>query len=574
MNKLLKEFLSYILAETKRPVGRPYKTTAGWSAKKTDGERPRWFRTRKAAQDWLDGREPIGKKPDTEKTVRKKEPERIDRGWAVTKQAEKDRADAERALRRGGKEIAGTEPSKEKVPSYLDGRSAASEGVISPASEIVVGERKISVRQVLDENGNPIDISTTEGRKAASRRLDERIKQSHKITLEALKDFPKNTPASQWVGEIGEMYALKELLDQDVEVYMAAASNPESDLIKVDRSGPKGLIIVEISAKATKEQGAVGVQGANARAIFSKMGEGKQATIPGIEGPVSAKTAVNIVYDVREKLGGMLTDGMVVEVPGETDRALELSDEELAKCTDEYQALYKQSGARSGGKSVRQNFALYERSRIIQDDDVTKLETQMLSDIDRNKRKTAEEKEREKVIVKHYIERLRKRMVGKPLSDLRQATLDDVGEIYDNTDPPTDLVIDSDLVVIRFNAQTGVPEVKIAKWEDVKNCIDGKENRSRETTVGQAFPDRDVAPALADKPVGDVIDQECQRPDGTTKWRCQFMKYIGHSFKSQARLRSAKGNQPRRGKLQLKLNWSPPTNCVEENLQDSAEYVK
>lgn len=468
--------------------------------------------------------------------------------------------------------------SKDETPAYLQGRSGASSGVVGATTEITIkrpdgSEVRLPVRSVLDENGNPIDVSTSEGRVAASRRLKERIKELENITKRALKDFPKNTPASQWVGEIGEMYALMELLDQDVEAYMATASNPESDLIKVQRDESKGLTIVEISAKATKEAGAPGVKGANARAIFVKMGEGKQTTISGIEGPVSATTAVNVAYDVREQLGYMLTDGMVVEVPGEKDRALELTDEELERCTEEYRRLYNNPDTRVGGKPVRQNLAFYERSRIIENDDIDKLREKMLADVDSDKKKTDAEKEQEKVLIEHYIRQARD-LVGQPLSSLRQKTIDDMGEIFDNTDPPTDLVIDSDLVVIRFNPQTGVPDIKIAKWEDVKNCIDEKESKSREATVGQAFPNREVDPELADKPMGDVIDAECKRPDGTMKWKCQFMMYVGHSFPSQARLRSAKGGQSRRGKLQLKLNWSPPKNCVEENLQDTAEYVK
>jgi hypothetical protein len=467
---------------------------------------------------------------------------------------------------------------KDETPEYLQGRSGASSGVVGAATEITINrpdgsEVKLPVRSVLDEKGNPIDVSTSEGRAKASKRLKERIKELEKVTIRALKDFPKNTPASQWVGEVGEMYALMELLDQDVEAYMATASNPESDLIKIDRDETKGLTIVEISAKATKEAGAPGVKGANARAIFVKMAEGRQTTISGIEGSVSATTAVNVAYNVREQLGYMLTEGMVVEVPGEKDRALDLTDDELAKCTPEYQAAYRNPDTKVGGKSVRQNLAFYERSRIIGDDDIDRLRDKMLADVDSSKKKTDEEKEKEKVLVEHYIEQARG-LVGQPLSSLRQKIIDDMGEIFDSTDPPTDLVIDSDLVVIRFNPQTGVPEIKIAKWESVKDCIDEKERTSRGTTVGQVFPSRDVDPELADKPMGDVIDAECKRPNGTMKWKCQFMMYVGHSFPSQARLQSAKGGRSRRGKLQLKLNWSPPKNCVEENLQDTAEYVR
>jgi hypothetical protein len=58
MNKLLREFLSYILVEERvvRPAGKPWQTPGGkWSAKRNDGTRRSGFDSEEAANAWLRG---------------------------------------------------------------------------------------------------------------------------------------------------------------------------------------------------------------------------------------------------------------------------------------------------------------------------------------------------------------------------------------------------------------------------------------------------------------------------------------------------------------------------------------
>ena len=74
MNKLLKEFLSYILVEKRvvRPVGVPWQTSKGWSAKRAAGEKARTgFRSKAAAQAWLDG---TGRAPGDDTSSDEKKP--------------------------------------------------------------------------------------------------------------------------------------------------------------------------------------------------------------------------------------------------------------------------------------------------------------------------------------------------------------------------------------------------------------------------------------------------------------------------------------------------------------------
>lgn len=125
MNKLLKEFLSYVLEARKKPQNTPPREpkhkvgdvwqpinpktkqkSSTWSAKRAEGRNGTrgGFPTKAAAQAWLDGKGRVGGKEEPTP----KKPEKIDRGLAVVRQVEKDRADAERAVRQRGVGTSGT----------------------------------------------------------------------------------------------------------------------------------------------------------------------------------------------------------------------------------------------------------------------------------------------------------------------------------------------------------------------------------------------------------------------------------------------------------------------------------
>lgn len=119
MNELLKEFLSYILVESAAsdakkagyihiPKSRGYWSKSGdWPAEATTrGKKFRLLTTKEKKDLAKAAKEPAPAKP-----------EKIDRGLAVVRQAEKDRADAERAVRQRGIKPSATGKQKQRRPA-------------------------------------------------------------------------------------------------------------------------------------------------------------------------------------------------------------------------------------------------------------------------------------------------------------------------------------------------------------------------------------------------------------------------------------------------------------------------
>lgn len=139
MNKLLKEFLSYVLEASKKPqnttpkkpkhnvgdVWQPInpktkQKSSTWSAKRAEGKggTQGGFPTRAAAQAWLSGKKKApGEKPPTDE-----KPERIGSMGGVGRTAQrgtKGKADAERAVRQRGVGTSGTGRQKRQSPEQI-----------------------------------------------------------------------------------------------------------------------------------------------------------------------------------------------------------------------------------------------------------------------------------------------------------------------------------------------------------------------------------------------------------------------------------------------------------------------
>jgi hypothetical protein len=129
------------------------------------------------------------------------------------------------------------------------------------------------VRQLVDESGNVIDVSTDSGRKQASKLLDERIKKFDDKTKLAIKTFNSGVNVIQkWLGEVGELQTLKQSLDAGVEAYLLTDSERKNDIAFVKPNGEKGeLFIGYVSVKTTKGDGGVNKRGANCKADLDKL---------------------------------------------------------------------------------------------------------------------------------------------------------------------------------------------------------------------------------------------------------------------------------------------------------------
>jgi hypothetical protein len=129
------------------------------------------------------------------------------------------------------------------------------------------------VRQMVDESGNIVDVSTPDGRKKAVEILDKRLQSINEKTQTAIRNFDTGlVQVQKWLGEVGEITALKQILEQDVEAYLLTDSERKNDIAFVKSNGEDAELSTGfISVKTTKGGGGVNKRGANCKADLDKL---------------------------------------------------------------------------------------------------------------------------------------------------------------------------------------------------------------------------------------------------------------------------------------------------------------
>lgn len=160
---------------------------------------------------------------------------------------------------------------KEQLKQAFSKKSEATDGLIY--NEYKKLPNGTEVRQLVGEDGNPIDVSNSEGRKKAVELIDKRLESLNEKTQIAIKNFDKGLVVVQkWLGEIGELSALKQILAEDVEAYLLTDSERKNDIAFVKSNGEsEGLFTGFISVKTTKGGGGVNKRGANCKADLDKL---------------------------------------------------------------------------------------------------------------------------------------------------------------------------------------------------------------------------------------------------------------------------------------------------------------
>jgi hypothetical protein len=161
------------------------------------------------------------------------------------------------------------------------------------------------VRQLVDESGNVIDVSTDNGRKVASKLLDDRIRKFDDKTKLAIKTFNSGVNVIQkWLGEVGELQTLKQSLDAGVEAYLLTDSERKNDIAFVKPNGEKGeLFIGYVSVKTTKGEGGVNKRGANCKADLDKLShtgdDEYEAKVDGKSLKLKSTNVIGSIIDVK-----------------------------------------------------------------------------------------------------------------------------------------------------------------------------------------------------------------------------------------------------------------------------------
>jgi hypothetical protein len=175
---------------------------------------------------------------------------------------------------------------KNKLKEKFSKKSEITENMVSDSGRTLPNGTR--VRDILDESGNPIEVNTPEGRKKAAEVIRIRLNGLESKITEAIDNFGETVEVKKWLGEIGEMSALAQILEQDVEAYLLTDSERKNDIVFVKSNGEEGALDTGfLSVKTTLEGEQVNKLGANCKADLEKLSEGAK---PIFESTINGKT--------------------------------------------------------------------------------------------------------------------------------------------------------------------------------------------------------------------------------------------------------------------------------------------
>jgi hypothetical protein len=309
MNKLLKEFLSYILVEetpaekakkmglTSAGFGR-WKNDQGVITHKTDGDN--LVPVTGKEPDLPTGKKKSGEKARPPKTSGAKKPDTAKPNGAagITPGV----FDTDKQTSSGSTDSAFVDPNPNVESTKIAGTGPLrandiTDGIFSESTTIKLGPDQIStgIRQLLDPiTGQAVDVSTPAGRQQAIKILDERLEKFRadgtiKQVCDALtnKETPtgERTALRKWLGNLGEIGGLRDILASGHEAYLYSDSNPKNDIVTLvecsdGSEAHRDIRVTAISTKSTSGK-KVGRIDASALVYIMDSVAGKMIRLPG-----------------------------------------------------------------------------------------------------------------------------------------------------------------------------------------------------------------------------------------------------------------------------------------------------
>jgi hypothetical protein len=335
MKELLNEFLSNILeVKVARKVGDVWKTTGGtWSAKSRERTES-GFETEKKARAWL-------VRQTASNTTTKKEPT----GTTPPKDADGSPSGISKTSIDGQPSTAPTsdtstaqelvsipdpDPSVERINAtgenieYRPNDIVA--GIFESASAIPIGPggEMAAVRQIIDDNGNTLDVNDEEQRKRAVEILDGRIQKFHDdgtlreiCEILAQPDLPRNvrTRLNKWLGNLGEVCGLRDMLAAGHPSYLLQDSNAKNDIVSAIDCGNSHIKLVGLSTKSSRGKKAGRID-ANALAYITDTVAGKVVQLKYGRGRKSgrsfkAENVATALFTMQKSMFRTLTRGTI-----------------------------------------------------------------------------------------------------------------------------------------------------------------------------------------------------------------------------------------------------------------------
>lgn len=402
------------------------------------------------------------------------------------------------------------------------------------SSTITRGNQTIQVRTVLDpDTGENLDTSTPENRQRCLQIIDARLKQLEAPVKQAAKRLTQRGTDTQlqrikkWMGNVGELYTLRELLATDTEAYLLPDSYPKNDIAVLVEDVERGLRITEISVKSSTGE-KVGALGSNARVPLHSAVEGKEIEIDGKS--YDAKNAIDASMFVYSQLMRFATEG---HITGE-QREIVIKPEKMSKFDKEL-ATQSIGLSKEGSKGAQDVFV---KARKLTQDDIKEFEN---SSLYAGLKKTPEHAE----LIDYYLNVIKQQIKENPdyrLSNTKELLTAQIAQILEKTDSP--LVFESDLVSVRFSEQNGFDGISITPAEIMRQRASEK---------------------YGDIATMSVLDQMKKLGN----WRLSTRGLNTHDSKTRA---------PKMGYFGAIINFAPPTDLLSPkdklSPQNFVEYIK
>jgi hypothetical protein len=388
------------------------------------------------------------------------------------------------------------------------------DGIFAEASKISIGPDKTetAVRQIIDEKGNVIDVSTEKGREKAVEILNARIQQftddgTIKMVCERLGQKLESgdvTRLRKWLGNLGEICALRDMLAAGIESYLLQDSNPKNDIVSVIDCGkygkPTGIRLVSMSTKSSKGK-KIGHTASNSQVYIADTVSGKRYQLRYGEGgrgvrTFKAQNVVNALFSMQTAAYRELTRGAVSRrTRGGPKLFVEPPDFANNWDKTEFEKAQK-AGTKRGQRLVRGSRKVTRKTitDLFDNPDspvykilLSNMTKVMLADGPREGESAdaayARASEAAEVLIRTLVYRLLGRIPKNPppnfsLNDFDKWFTDEIIQVIDaphqDTGEPSSLAFNSDMMHCTFDAERGYVGMKIVSSEDMYSAVKGR----------------------------------------------------------------------------------------------------
>lgn len=391
-------------------------------------------------------------------------------------------------------------PEKETVFAQ---KSEISKGLFSDEYENVNG---VDVRNMVDSDGNVVDVSTPEGRKQGAEILGKRIKDFGgkiiKATTilasdKAVKQFKSETGETKtliqkWLGEVGELQNMKDFLSLGKRAYLLTDSAPKNDLVVFTDSGKdKEINMAYVSVKTVKGGKQENGLGANCKSeyktyISKAEKQDVNISIGGKEYSVDANTYVSSTIDVKSDFFRTISEANGVcagkEIKGVSEGGgCRYNPEDKSKFLPGAEKhLYKYTDAAGNEITAFKSDSDFLRNRTLSKEEVEEIFNaprmdKMYGKLDGSKSSETDNKVIRAKFKQEILERIEKSGGKFSLFDLQHWETDNIGNTFSEINAP--IYSTSDTGVAFFTAGSPDLTTEVVPAESVNEVY--KEKRKK-----------------------------------------------------------------------------------------------